>query len=250
MTDVLQRRSTGNDPDGLDDLEWEPSPRPSSRRRFSRGGRAARFARVRRRADPSRDGAVAHGRVDGGRGSRSRSPGCCRSVSRIAVWRRPTQLALWIGIALNAAFIGAWVWTRTAGSPWGPNAGHAESASFVDITCVVLEGSFILGALVVLAAPGHRAAGSPPTGPGSPAIVPVVVVLFATAAIASPERPQPRPRRPRRPGGGRRSRARCGGRGRPRVGRRPRPRVRRRQGSRACCTTATTPHYAGRSSTR
>src|SRR5262245_13599364 len=54
----------------------------------------------------------------------------------IAVWRRPTQLVLWLGIALNALFIGAWAWTRVAGSPWGPNAGNAESAGFVDITCV------------------------------------------------------------------------------------------------------------------
>ena len=60
------------------------------------------------------------------------------------VLARPSRALLWAGAALNAAAIGAWIVSRTAGLPLGEHAGHAESAGFVDITCVVFEAVLVV----------------------------------------------------------------------------------------------------------
>ena len=90
-----------------------------------------------------------------------------------------------VAIGSNLALIGVWVVTRTAGSPWGPNAGHAQSAGFVDIVCVAIEALFVAAALALLFRPflgggirGRRSFVA--------AIVPVAVLAVTTAAIASP----------------------------------------------------------------
>ena len=41
--------------------------------------------------------------------------------------------------------------TRIWGAPWGPHSGVSESAGFVDITCVVLEGALVVAGAVLLA---------------------------------------------------------------------------------------------------
>jgi hypothetical protein len=186
MTDVLQRRSAGGHPDGLDELEWESTSVHSSSPSAASAAAAAVLASLVLGAALIHLVMVpSHMNEWTAEGVAFAISGLAQLALAIAVWRRPTQLALWIGIALNALFIGAWVWTRTAGSPWGPHAGHAETASFVDVTCVVLEGLFIVGALAVLARPtiGRRVAGNHAWVAG---IVPLAIVLFATAAIASP----------------------------------------------------------------
>ena len=58
------------------------------------------------------------------------------------VLMRPSRIALVIAIAVNAALIATWAVTRTAGLPFGPNAGHRELATFIDVACVALEGAF------------------------------------------------------------------------------------------------------------
>jgi hypothetical protein len=66
---------------------------------------------------------------------------------------RPTALALKAGLVINAAAIGAWIYSRTAGFPWGAQNGVAEDASFIDVTCVVLEALFVIAAIVALVQP-------------------------------------------------------------------------------------------------
>jgi hypothetical protein len=101
------------------------------------------------------------------------------------VFGRPTRLALWSVAAVNTVFVAAWAWTRIWGSPWGPSAGVAESAGFVDVTCAVLEMAAVAGALLLLARP---TIGTAVGGRRSwvAALVPIVVLGTATAAIASP----------------------------------------------------------------
>jgi hypothetical protein len=185
MTDVLQRPSAPSGPDGFDDLQWESTSAPASASIATPAAAAILASLVFGAALIHLVMVPSHMNEWTAEGVAFAIVGLVQIALAFAVSQRPTRVALWIGIALNAAFIGAWVWTRTAGSPWGPHAGHAESANFVDIACVVLEGLFVLGALAVLARPsvGRRIGGN---HAWAAAIIPVFVVLFATAAIASP----------------------------------------------------------------
>ena len=101
------------------------------------------------------------------------------------VLRRASRVVLWTGIALNLAFAGAWAWTRVWGAPWGPHAGGAESAGFVDVICVALELAFVVGALALLVRPAIGAS-VPGRRSWAVAIIPVVLLGMTTAAIASP----------------------------------------------------------------
>ena len=64
---------------------------------------------------------------------------------------RPRPWVLMASIAVNAALIGAWMVSRTAGLPFGAHAGHAEEVSVVDGAAVALEamGIVLAGLLLV-----------------------------------------------------------------------------------------------------
>jgi hypothetical protein len=97
----------------------------------------------------------------------------------------PSRVLLQSMIVANVAFIVAWIVSRTAGLPVGPNSGHAESVGFVDATCVALEALLIVAAGVLLTRPSL---GSELRGPrlGIAAIVPIGILALATTAVASP----------------------------------------------------------------
>ena len=97
----------------------------------------------------------------------------------------PSRALLRASMVANLAFIGAWVVSRTAGLPFGENAGHAESVGILDLTCVGLEAALIIASCAVLARPGL---GSALRGPrlGVAAAVPIGILALTTAAIASP----------------------------------------------------------------
>lgn len=96
-----------------------------------------------------------------------------------------TRSLLRVVMVANAAFIAAWVVSRTAGLPFGDQAGHAESAGFVDVSTVAIEAALILAAGVLLARPGlGRGWGRSRLALG--AIVPIGVLALATGALASP----------------------------------------------------------------
>jgi hypothetical protein len=94
---------------------------------------------------------------------------------------RPGRRLLGGVAALNAAFLGAWLVTRTAGSPWGPHAGHAEGVSLVDGAAVAAELALVTGALRARVRPTARVAGR-----AAAWVIPVGVLALASAAIASP----------------------------------------------------------------
>jgi hypothetical protein len=101
------------------------------------------------------------------------------------VLSRPSRLALRVGSLANLLFIGAWVVTRVWGSPFGPEAGVAHDASFVDIVCVLLEAGIVVTAWALLARPSLGSSlSSSALVPLS--AIPIAVVVLATAAIASP----------------------------------------------------------------
>ena len=83
--------------------------------------------------------------------------GVFQLVTAVLMVRRPTRLLLWASLLVNAAFVAAWAVTRTAGSPWGPHAGHAESMSVVDVSCVALEVALMALAGILLLFPRFSA---------------------------------------------------------------------------------------------
>lgn len=85
----------------------------------------------------------------------------------------------------NLALIAAWVVSRTSGLPFGEHAWHAETAGFVDVSCVAIEAALILAAGVLLARPG-LGRGWDRSRFALAAVVPVGVVALATGALASP----------------------------------------------------------------
>lgn len=94
---------------------------------------------------------------------------------------RPSRALLGGAIVGNVAAVGAWAVTRTAGSPFGPHAGHAEDASLVDLATVGLEVALVLLAGLALVRPEPRWAARRAVLAGAPA-----VVLLASVALASP----------------------------------------------------------------
>jgi hypothetical protein len=101
------------------------------------------------------------------------------------VFLAPSRAVLRAAVVANLAFIAAWVVSRTAGLPFGENAGHAESVGFLDLTCVALEAALVLASCAVLARPGL---GSTLQGPRLvlAAVVPIGILALTTAAVASP----------------------------------------------------------------
>jgi hypothetical protein len=101
----------------------------------------------------------------------------------LALWLviRPSRALLGVAIGGTVAGVGAWAVTRTAGSPFGPHAGHAEDVSVVDLVAVGLEVALVLLAGLALVRPKPRWAAHRAVLAGVPA-----VVLLASVALASP----------------------------------------------------------------
>jgi len=100
---------------------------------------------------------------------------------------RPGRAVLAAGAAMNALFVAAWAVTRTTGAPFGPNSGHAESSSLVDLTAVGLEVALVLLVLAVLRRPVLGAGLSRRRLLGAvPGVAAVGVVALASVALASP----------------------------------------------------------------
>jgi hypothetical protein len=98
---------------------------------------------------------------------------------------KPSRVALRVSCLANIVFIGAWVVSRVWGLPVGPEAFVPHAASFVDITCVVLEALLVMVGYELLVKPEMGAK----LGDGARvalSVIPVGVLVLATAAIASP----------------------------------------------------------------
>lgn len=103
----------------------------------------------------------------------------------LAVVARPSKRWLQFGILANVVFIAVWAVTRTRGLPFGAHPNHAESASFIDLTCVGLEAALIVACAVFIAKPRfgeNLHAGALVMA----SIAPLGVLVLTTAVLASP----------------------------------------------------------------
>lgn len=101
------------------------------------------------------------------------------------VWTRPPAVLLAAGIVANAGFAALWVWSRTAGEPFGPNAGEPEPVQAAGICALLLECYIVMGAAWAWFR-GDRAA--PVSGVGSALVLlgaNTVVAAAVTAGVAS-----------------------------------------------------------------
>ena len=182
MTDVLDRLEV------LDPFTSPPQPQPTKRReRFDPSPAALRIA-----ASLSIAAGIIHLVMVPSHAGESLAEGVGFALAGwfqlVAAWlflsRRVRNHLVPIAVA-NVLFIGAWVWSRTAGIPFGAHAGQAESVGFVDVTTVALETALLLWCALLV----HRPRLGREWGRGARNVgVLAVVAIFGltTAAIASP----------------------------------------------------------------
>lgn len=126
---------------------------------------------------------------------------------------RPSRLLYAAGAVVSAGAIATWVVSRTSGVPFGPHAGVAEAASFVDIVATAFAGAILLGCLGLLLRSDleSRAAGrlaSLPVGIAGLGVVALSTMAF-TPSFASGHSAGP----PGHPAGGSGSEAAAGAHG-------------------------------------
>jgi hypothetical protein len=95
---------------------------------------------------------------------------------------RSSKRVVQLAIAGNLFLTAMWVWSRTAGLPWGESAGVAEDVGAIDLAAVALQVGVVLVGLRMLIAPAERSIGRL-----APAMAAVGALALATAVIASPD---------------------------------------------------------------
>ena len=99
---------------------------------------------------------------------------------------RPGARLVAAGIALQVAVLAAWIVSRTAGLPFGPDAGVPEAIGTVDLWAAALEAVFVFVAALALGAPSSAARGWTPVAAGTTAGAVLLAGGLTTAVIASP----------------------------------------------------------------
>jgi len=79
-----------------------------------------------------------------------------QGASAIALERTGSRLAPLAAILVNAPIVALWVWSRTLGLPFGPEAGEPEAVGIADALCAVTELVLIGGALALYRGAGDR----------------------------------------------------------------------------------------------
>lgn len=100
----------------------------------------------------------------------------------LALTRRPPRVALVLAIVANAALIGLWAWSRTAGLPVGAHEGIAEPVGAIDLVAVALQAVVIVAACAWLALPDRQLLPSPVS-----AVAGLAAVALASVVIVSPD---------------------------------------------------------------
>lgn len=98
---------------------------------------------------------------------------------------RPTTLVTLAGIAISAGAIALWIVSRTAGAPFGPNAGVPEAVQAADLCALLLQIYVVMGAGWAW----HRGRYGEPVPAFANAIIllgaAAVMVLASTVGVAS-----------------------------------------------------------------
>lgn len=92
------------------------------------------------------------------------------------VLARTTTPVLAAGIMLNVGAVALWAFSRTAGAPFGPNAGEAELVQAADLCALLLQIYVVMGASWAWYR-GHQ-------GEAIPAFANAIVLLGAGAVVA------------------------------------------------------------------
>jgi hypothetical protein len=103
-------------------------------------------------------------------------------TAAMALTGRGGRRLLQVVVAANLVFIGVWLWSRTAGLPFGENPGIAEEVGAIDAAAVALQVGTILVAVRMLLAPAERSVGRL-----APALAAVAALGLATTVITSPD---------------------------------------------------------------
>lgn len=72
--------------------------------------------------------------------------GWVQAVIAVKLIMRPDRRTIGAGMVVNALALGAWIYSRTRGLPFGAHPNVAESIDTIDAVCATLEGAFLLGA--------------------------------------------------------------------------------------------------------
>jgi hypothetical protein len=70
-------------------------------------------------------------------------------ASAITLERTRWRLALPAAVVVNVPIVVLWVWSRTLGLPFGPEAGEAEAVGIADTLCTLTEIVIVGGALAL-----------------------------------------------------------------------------------------------------
>ena len=111
--------------------------------------------------------------------------GWAQALLAAAVVLRPTRRVLACGIVLNVAVLIAYVVSRTAGFPFGPESGHSATVGFVDAVSAGVEAAFVVLAALALFRPARQAWSWRPV-PVAAGIAVLAVVGLTSGALASP----------------------------------------------------------------
>lgn len=98
---------------------------------------------------------------------------------------RPRRWMAAVALVSSVVFIGGWWWTRNKGMPFGPNEYIIEDATFVDVTCVVLEGVAAAVALLALVRPRLTAGWKTPVLVMA-SLIPLAALVASGVAVTSP----------------------------------------------------------------
>jgi hypothetical protein len=111
--------------------------------------------------------------------------GWVQAVLAVLLLTSASRLVLKATIVVNVALIGAWAVSRVWGLPVGAHAGHAESVTAVDLTCVAVEAALVVACGVALFRPGLMRGWQQPRFLVG-ATVPAAVVVLVSGVLISP----------------------------------------------------------------
>lgn len=99
-----------------------------------------------------------------------------------AVLVRPSRSSVALAGAVQVPAVVGWVWSRTAGLPFGPGAGEPQAVGWIDAVATGLEVvALVLAVRLVLA---DRSAVTRPSGSAAPRRAPRVATAFAVGIVA------------------------------------------------------------------
>ena len=108
------------------------------------------------------------------------------AVAAALLAARPRRLALIAAVVVSAGPLLVWLYSRTLGLPFGPDAGIAEAVGIPDVVCCALEIGTLIAAVMLLRRPGWLARRPPASAHvrGLAVVAVIAVTALGLAAVA------------------------------------------------------------------